>query len=294
MATRQQELDRIEKSTKDNAQSIQTQQLLLEENSNHVKNLQIQMAEICTQLREMKKLMLHNNRGNDQRLVRLGRLDFPKFNGEDVEGWLYKCDHFFSMDKTRSNLKAYFAVVNLEGPALQWHQGFMSSQNRVIEDIVWEDYARSILNRFSTRLSENPIEDLKNLQQTGTLQDYCEAFDALLNKVQLCESYAAGLFIAGLKPEIRCLVKIFKPQTIRDVISMAKQQEVVYSTLFGSKDVRKLNPIPMNKIGANDEEEESTPEEVINVQEMTMDPQIPIHVINGVPSFNTMRVIGTI
>ncbi|MFS8011818.1 hypothetical protein Hanom_Chr14g01313541 [Helianthus anomalus] len=26
---------------------------------------------------------------------RLTKVEFPKFNGDDVEGWLYKCEHFF-------------------------------------------------------------------------------------------------------------------------------------------------------------------------------------------------------
>lgn len=98
---------------------------------------------------------------------------------------------------------------------------------------------RSLLNRFSTRLLEEPIEGLKHLQQTGTLQSYCDSFDGLLNRVKLCEEYASGLFVAGLKPEIRCLVKVFKPKNIRDAMAMAKQQEVVYTTLFGTKEFKK-------------------------------------------------------
>lgn len=121
-------MERLEKSVKENAQAIQSQQTAIDENTEGVKNLQVQMVEVCSQLREVKEiLLLQNNRG-DQRLFRLGRLDFPKFNGEDPEGWLYKCNHFFSEDKTPANMKLHFAVINLEGIALQWHQGFITSQ----------------------------------------------------------------------------------------------------------------------------------------------------------------------
>ncbi|KAJ0555261.1 putative nucleotidyltransferase, Ribonuclease H [Helianthus annuus] len=175
----------------------------------------------------------------DQRLVRTGRLDFPKFNGTEVEGWIIKCNHFFAVDRTPDDSKVYYAVINLEGPALEWHQGYVNSQDRDITDIPWEEYSRSAISRFSERLCEDAMEELKNLNQTGQLNDYTKEFDTLLNRVKLSDDYAASLYVGGLKPEIRCLVKIFKPKTMRDAIAMAKQQTAVYSTLFGDKEVRK-------------------------------------------------------
>ena len=37
-----------------------------------------------------------NNGGNV--FSRLSRIDFPKFEGDDVQGWLYKCEQFFEID----------------------------------------------------------------------------------------------------------------------------------------------------------------------------------------------------
>ncbi|XP_021974525.1 uncharacterized protein LOC110869591 [Helianthus annuus] len=377
--TRQQELERVEKMAKDNTVLIQTQQVILEDNATHIRNLQVQMTEMCAQLREMKEIMNNNRRGErngDNRLVRVGRLDFPRFNGEDVEGWIYKCNHFFAIDKTPDEHKVQVAVVNLEGAALQWHQAYAASQDQLVEDMIWEDYVRSIENRFSNRLNEEPIEELKNLQQTGSLQEYCEAFDALLNRVKLCEEYAAGLFVAGIKPEVRCLVKMFKPKTVIYAIAMAKQQELVYTTLIDNKEVKKpmlsnsyqgnnarntstsmvsyykSNTLPANNTNTlsllptppaskmvkpirkistketeekrargecfwcpekytsthnckykqlyvlqieNDELEESdSNSSVIEVQEMEGSLQISLNAILGIPSYNTMRIVGTI
>ncbi|KAF5817053.1 putative nucleotidyltransferase, Ribonuclease H [Helianthus annuus] len=81
--------------------------------------------------------------------------------------------------------------------------------------------------------------ELKNLNQTGSLSDYTKEFDTLLNRVKLIDENAASMYVGGLKPEIRCLVNIFKPTTMRDAIAMAKQQNVVYCTLFGDKEMGK-------------------------------------------------------
>lgn len=175
-----------------------------------------------------------NDARADYRPTRYGRIDFPKFNGDDVEGWLYKCDHFFSMDRTPEHLKLRTAVVNLEGPALSWHQGYMRVHDTTEDELPWKDYVRSITARFADSALFDPMEELKLLSQTGTLKAYCLAFDVLLNKVTISEKHAVSLFVGGLKQEIRCMVKMFNPRNLREAYAYAQQQEVANATLFGS------------------------------------------------------------
>ncbi|KAJ0491928.1 putative nucleotidyltransferase, Ribonuclease H [Helianthus annuus] len=243
MLTRQQEMDKLEKLAHTSATIIENQQAMLDQNSEAIRLLQVSVTSLVNQMAEINNKLGNERIGNhqEQRLVRTGRLDFPKFNGDEVEGWIIRCNHFFAVDKTPENAKVHYAVINLEGAALEWHQGFVDSQDREIEDIPWEEYSRSVITRFSQRLTEDAMEELKNLHQTGSLSEYTKEFDSLLNRVKLNDEYAASLYIGGLKPEIRCLVKIFKPRTMRDAIAMAKQQTVVYTTLFGEKDVKKPN-----------------------------------------------------
>ncbi|GKC44412.1 hypothetical protein Tco_1062134 [Tanacetum coccineum] len=43
---------------------------------------------------------------NGQAMSHYGRLikvEFPKFNGEDVQGWLYKVNKFFEMDRVNDD-----------------------------------------------------------------------------------------------------------------------------------------------------------------------------------------------
>ena len=37
---------------------------------------------------------------SNQPLSRLSRVEFPRFHGEDVVGWIYKCEQFFEIDQT--------------------------------------------------------------------------------------------------------------------------------------------------------------------------------------------------
>ncbi|GJS00938.1 putative nucleotidyltransferase, ribonuclease H [Tanacetum coccineum] len=158
------------------------------------------------------------------RPLRIGKVEFPKFSGADVEGWIYRCEHFFAMDETPDNVKLRCAVVHLEGDALQWHRAYMKIRAATISEIPWNDYVKSISARFSNAMFEDPLEELASLNQTGTLHELNTTFDSLLNKVNLTETQAISLYLKALKPDIRGPVKMFKPRTLHEAYGLAKTQ----------------------------------------------------------------------
>lgn len=38
----------------------------------------------------------------------LGRIDFPRFSGSEVDNWIYHCEHYFEIDETPEDSKLYF------------------------------------------------------------------------------------------------------------------------------------------------------------------------------------------
>lgn len=60
-----------------------------------------------------------------QAKTRLSRVEFPTFNGDDLEEyWVFRCERFFDLDRTPEEARANLASVHLEGEALEWHQVF--------------------------------------------------------------------------------------------------------------------------------------------------------------------------
>ena len=166
----------------------------------------------------------NSNRGNYHVPSRLSRIDFPKFNGEDFRGWLYKCEQFFEVDETPSSVKVKIAAMNLEGKALQWHQIFMRS--RLTREIpAWEEYVRELSSRFGDSLYDDPMGELKSLKQSGSVQEYHDLFEELLNRVDLPEDYATSCFVSGLKPEIQLTVRMFMPRNVQHARTLAKIEE---------------------------------------------------------------------
>ena len=51
--------------------------------------------------------------------TRYSKVDFLCFDGSDINGWVFRCQHFFEVDQTPAEMKVKLAIINLEGMALQ-------------------------------------------------------------------------------------------------------------------------------------------------------------------------------
>ncbi|KAG8377539.1 hypothetical protein BUALT_Bualt08G0043700 [Buddleja alternifolia] len=101
-----------------------------------------------------------NWQGNYPNPTRYSQVEFPKFKGEDLRGWVYRCEQFFEVDETPPESKG--------------------------------EYVRALNDRFGALLYEDPMSELVNLKQTGTIQEYLDKFDELVNCVELSEAYACN------------------------------------------------------------------------------------------------------
>ncbi|GJV33355.1 hypothetical protein Tco_1393755 [Tanacetum coccineum] len=140
-----------------------------------------------------------SQRGGQRNYGRLTKVEFPKFSGEDVQGWLYKVHQFFVTD------------------------GIQDDAQKII--------LTEIKERFDS-IHEDPMVELKNLKQVTSVQLYQDLFEALLNKIERPEAYAINLFIGGLKEETGLDVRMFKPIKLTYVYCFSKMQE---ATLAVSK-----------------------------------------------------------
>lgn len=69
------------------------------------------------------------------------------------------------------------------------------------------------------------MADLKALRQTGSVQEYHEAFDALTSRLNLSEEYLLSCYLGGLEDDIQLSVRIFSPKSIQQALFLAKLQE---------------------------------------------------------------------
>lgn len=95
---------------------------------------------------------------------RIGKLNFPKFNGEDVVGRLYRCNHYFNVDATPDEMKVNLATIHIERDALLWNRSFMKIKELQDATVSWEEYSTTINSRFGMSPFDDLILDLNNLK----------------------------------------------------------------------------------------------------------------------------------
>nr|GEW54224.1 hypothetical protein [Tanacetum cinerariifolium] len=133
---------------------------------------------------------LKGNEGTS-RFSRMGKLEFPKFYGEDVKGWLFRVKQFFAVDNDPEGDKIKIVSIHLYDKALAWHLQFVKAHG---ETVGWDVYEEG-------------------------------QFEQLLTQVDITESQAVSMFIAGLPANMEMNVRMFKPQTLVDAFSLANSQK---------------------------------------------------------------------
>lgn len=222
-----------------------------------ITGLSVQVTQLTNRMQEQG---VHN--GNT--FSRLTRVDFPKFDGEDVQGWVYRCDQFFAIDNVVDNMKVKVASIHMIGRALLWHQSFMKTQ---VEGVWpnWEDYKTAVLARFGIGSFDDPLSVLMKLKQTGTVEAYQESFDALLNRVDLTEKQAISCFLSGLTDEVQNSVRMFKPQSLHDAYCLAKLQEATLVSMARKKPILdKPSPTFRNPPYSNPQNRQRHPSNTFN------------------------------
>ncbi|GJV17567.1 gypsy/ty3 retroelement polyprotein [Tanacetum coccineum] len=126
-------------------------------------------------------------RGNSQ-FSKVTKIEFFKFGGDDVRGWLFKCEQFFKVDH------------------------------------IADDFKGGILKRFDVTY-DDPLSEIKKLRQTGTVQEYIDAFDRLLCRINLEEDQCISFFLVGLSNGIELAVRMFKLRTLAEVYGLCKLEE---------------------------------------------------------------------
>ncbi|KAJ1407468.1 Retrotransposon gag domain [Sesbania bispinosa] len=105
---------------------------------------------------------------------------------------------FFALDDTPEGNKVTLASIAMDEVSYQWFQGLERSFSG---RITWRLLVDAMKVRFGA-VYEDPMEELVQLRQTGSLSEYQEAFDGLVCKVDLNETQKLSCYVAGLKPEI--------------------------------------------------------------------------------------------
>ena len=75
----------------------------------------------------------------------MGKLEFPKFYGDDVQGWMYRIKQFFSIDEVHDDDNIKIVSIHLHDRALMWHLQYLKIYG---ENVTWPMYEEAILENL--------------------------------------------------------------------------------------------------------------------------------------------------
>lgn len=114
------------------------------------------------------------------------------------------------------------ASLVLDEVGYQWFDGIRKNAQNPIR---WREFAEGIKIRFGTTL-RRPLEELVQLKQTGSLNEYQENFDRISCRSNLSEEQKLDCYLGCLKDEIAWDVRLFNPRTVLDTTRLAKIKEI--------------------------------------------------------------------
>ena len=157
---------------------------------------------------------------------KMARLEFPKYSGDDLTEWFNRVAQFFEFQSTTENQKVSLASFHLEGKANQWWQWLRRAYEEEGRSVTWELFEEELRARFEPTECEDFDEALSKVQQIGSLRDYQKEFERLGNRVHgWSQKPLVGSFMGGLRPEISEAIRMFKPKTLKEAISLARMKD---------------------------------------------------------------------
>lgn len=169
-----------------------------------------------------------NEEGIDRNMIvgsrekMLKRVELPIFDGGDAYGWFALAERFFTIGDYDERAKLDVVSVSLSGDVLSWFNSEM--HRRRFRD--WSEFKQKLIARFSKEKLRDPSQPFFAVKQTGSAAQYIHTFEDLSTQVTvLTDTQLEGIFMNGLKPEMREFVNMCKPVDLAEMISSAYQME---------------------------------------------------------------------
>ncbi|KAD4585120.1 hypothetical protein E3N88_22721 [Mikania micrantha] len=211
------------------------------------------------------------------------KIDFPVFTGGDPRGWLLKAEKYFRYYQIPDEEKVEIASMYLEGDALDLYSWLSNDQPITF----WEELVQAFTKNFGPAEYQNPDEFLCGIKQMGTVQEYRQEFAKRSSRVSNWSDHCLlGVFLNGLKDELKSDVRIHKPRTVSNAMSLALECDDKYGPGHRCKTGT------LKVLEAEEETEEPLATELPPHADQEETAEISLHTILGKPHPTTMKVTG--
>jgi len=135
--------------------------------------------------------------------------------------------------------KINLAAAYLNDMANSWYQGQTKTWRF---EVSWADFAEDLRDHFGEKNMTDVIEEFNKLRKNGLVIEYQVRFEELRSLMwnsqpTLTEQYFVTSFISGLKDELRPVIKMMMPSTVKQAADKARLQELALEAIFKKHNV---------------------------------------------------------
>ncbi|XP_042941551.1 uncharacterized protein LOC122288885 [Carya illinoinensis] len=230
MGTNKERIEQLEAGLDGVQEGLHRMELGMADRLRHVEETLNRLSDVLLANQENLIPGHHHREGNEGgRLVvssKTAKLEFPRFSGDDPTEWFNRVNQFFEFQNTPEAQRVSLASYHLEGEANQWWQWIRRTFQEDGRVLSWMNFEDELWARFGPSDCEDFDEALSRVRQVGSLREYQKEFERLGNRVRGWTQRAlVGTFMGGLKTEISDGIRMFKPQTLREAISLARMKD---------------------------------------------------------------------
>ncbi|GJX95678.1 retrotransposon-related protein [Tanacetum coccineum] len=161
----------------------------------------------------------------------LPKVKLPISEGIDPRGWITRAKLYYQVHKTPLDKQLNLVQVCMDGPTLKWYTNLMIKH----PNTTWDLFKDKLMVRFNGTKFRNAHEALGSLYQDEGVDEYIEEFEALSALIpNQYEEQSIGMFLRGLKNDIRSWVRTLNPLTCDQAMEYARNVEIA-TTLNESK-----------------------------------------------------------
>ena len=153
----------------------------------------------------------------------LPKMLFPSFDGSQPKIWLDKCKNYFRIYQIPDTLWVEAASMHLQDNASKWWQTYKMTY----PDVSWQRFSADIQIQFGSDDYRASLNDLLDLKQDTTVEEYTTKFQSLQYDVTMHGGnydpmFFATHYVRGLREDIRAMVEPQVPTTVEKAVIIAK------------------------------------------------------------------------
>ena len=107
------------------------------------------------------------------------KVKLPLFEGDDPVAWITRAEIYFDVQNTTDEMRVKLARLSMEGSTIHWFNLLMETE----DNLSWEKLKKGLIAQYGGRRLENPFEELATLKQSGSVEEFVEAFELFSSQV---------------------------------------------------------------------------------------------------------------